>query len=66
VDKKHSAKRGAAQRKRKYKGQHKRRRALRVDYFRVPKPLWKRIKHLLPEQGKAGAEDDRRLATVRC
>ena len=52
MDKKHSTKRGETQRKRKHKGQHKRRRAPRVDYFRVPKPLWKRIKHLLPEQVK--------------
>ena len=54
MGKKHSTKRGEAQRKRKHKGQHKRGRALRVDYFRVPKPLWKRIKHLLPEQPRAG------------
>ena len=54
MGKKHSTKRGEAQRTRKHKGQHRRRRALRVDYFRVPKPLWKRIKHLLPEQPRAG------------
>ena len=66
MDKKHSTKRGEAQRKRKRKGQHKRRRVLRVDYFRVPKPLWKRIKHLLPVAGKGAAADDRRSATVQC
>ena len=52
MEKKHSTKRGETQGKRKHKGQHKRREAPRVDYFRVPKPLWKRIKHLLPEQRK--------------
>lgn len=56
MGKKHSTKRGEGQGKRKHKGkhrrQHKRRRVLQVDYFRVPKPLWKRIKHLLPEQAK--------------
>ena len=56
MEKKHSTKRGEAQRKGKRKGkrkgQHKRRKPPRVDYFRVPKPLWKRIKHLLPAAGE--------------
>ena len=64
--KKHSTKRGEVQRKGKRKGQHKRRKALRVDYFRVPKPLWKRIKHLLPEQGKGCRRGRPAMATERC
>ena len=44
--KKHSTKRKAAQEKLRQL------RRQQVDYFEVPKPLWKRIKRLLPKPGK--------------